>query len=75
MLALSHATGRGGQVHVPAEAVLARFRKDYRGYASEGLDRLVRRPERYVLKHPTSGGMTYEITTAGMKTLRELRLL
>ena len=75
LFALYNATGGGFHAHVPEEAVVSRFRKDFRGYVSEGLDDLARHPEGYVMKHPTRVGMTYQITNSGIEKLKQLRLL
>jgi len=71
LYALYKAANESIHAHVPEHAVLARFRKDLRGFAREALADLTRRPETYVIKHPTKGGMTYQITLEGIKILKE----
>jgi hypothetical protein len=75
LFALYHAASGSIHSHIPQQAILARFRKDYRGYVADGLADLVRHPEKYAMKHPTRGEMTYQITMAGVNKLQELRLL
>jgi len=36
---------------------------------------LCKHPERYAVKHPTRGGMTYHITLEGINKLKELGLV
>jgi hypothetical protein len=75
LVALYDAARGSLSAHVPSEAILSRFRKDFRGYVAEGLDDLAKHPERYVIKHPTRGAMTYQISITGVRKLQELRLI
>ncbi len=49
--------------HVPREAIQSKFRKDHRKKAKKALKSLVRLG--FVNPHPTSGGITYELTKVG----------
>ena len=60
------------KAHVPKHAILAHFRKDFRGYAGEALEQLVRLG--CVVKHPTRGEMIYSLTLEGIRRLKELGL-
>jgi hypothetical protein len=61
-------------MHVPEEAILSRFRKDFRGEARKALKRLAKHPQRYILRHP-GRKMTYHLTKTGKNKLKELGII
>ena len=57
--------------HPKEETILKGLRKDLRGLGKVALKNLLR--EGYLVQHPTSGGMTYNLSPKGIDTLKEVR--
>ena len=70
--ALLHAAQFSLQAHVPISAVLCKFARDHRGAARKDLIRIARMG--LVVKHPTKGGMTWQLTRTGLLLAREIEL-
>ena len=63
------------KAHPPAQAIRNKLTRPYRKIFQESLNSLRRRPERYIVKHPTRGEMTYQVTRNGRDKLLELGLI
>lgn len=70
LVALASACGFSLHAHVPVNAVQARFPKHLRGEIPKALDRL-RRAEK-CQKHPTRGGITWELTRDGLQDAQSI---
>ena len=57
--------------HQKEETILKGLRKDLRGLGKIALKNLVR--EGYIVQHPTSGGMTYNLSPKGIDKLKEVK--
>ncbi|MDI6885387.1 MAG: hypothetical protein QMD22_03385 [archaeon] len=57
--------------HPKEETILKGLRKDLRGLGKIALKNLVE--EGYIIQHPTSGGMTYNLSQNGIDKLKELK--
>ncbi len=74
LVALWEACGGSIHAHVPEQAVLSHFPSHFRGLARRTLRKLVRRPERYILRHKNRE-TSYSITVIGIKKLKELGII
>jgi len=57
--------------HPKEETILKGLRKGLRGLGKIALNNLVR--EGYIIQHPTSGGMTYNLSPKGIDKLKEVK--
>lgn len=57
--------------HPKEETILKGLRKDLRGLGKVALKNLLR--EGYIVQHPTSGGMTYNLSPKGIDKLKEVK--
>lgn len=57
--------------HPKEETILKGLRKDLRGLGKVALKNLLR--EGYIVQHPTSGGMTYNLSSKGIDKLKEVK--
>ncbi|HUV03165.1 MAG TPA: hypothetical protein VMW67_06985 [Desulfobacteria bacterium] len=57
--------------HPKEETILKGLRKDLRGLGKVALKNLLRKG--YIVQHPTSGGMTYNLSQKGIDKLKELK--
>ena len=57
--------------HPKEETILKGLRKDLRGLGKVALKNL--RREGYIIQHPTSGGMTYNLSPKGIDKLKEVK--
>lgn len=75
LYALYIMSGGASTAHFSPEAVASKFRSDFRGRVKEGLAGLERNSHGYVFVKPTAGGLTYGMTSNGMRKLRDLKLI
>lgn len=61
--------------HVPEHAMRNKIVRSHRRLFKEALKSILRRPEAYIIRHPTGGEMTYQITRNGRDKLFELGLI
>ncbi|OEU51725.1 MAG: hypothetical protein BA871_17335 [Desulfuromonadales bacterium C00003096] len=57
--------------HPKEETIIKGLRKDLRGIGKITLKNLVRKG--YLIQHPTSGGMTYNLSQKGIDKLKEVK--
>ncbi|HUV79438.1 MAG TPA: hypothetical protein VMW40_01210 [Candidatus Bathyarchaeia archaeon] len=57
--------------HPKEETILKGLRKDLMGLGKVALKNLLR--EGYIIQHPTSGGMTYNLSQKGIDKLKEIK--
>jgi len=57
--------------HPKEETILKGLRKDLRGLGKVALKNLLR--EGCIIQHPTSGGMTYNLSQKGIDKLKEVK--
>ena len=62
------------QAHPPIHRIRAKFIKELKENATKWVERVARKPERYIQKH-TNGEKTYSITMNGIRLLKELNLI
>ena len=75
LYALYLATDGSTKAHPPEQAIKAKIRKEFKNMLKGFLKDLCKHPERYAVKHPTRGDMTYQITLEGINKLKELGLV
>ncbi|MCD6209678.1 hypothetical protein DRN80_06405 [Methanosarcinales archaeon] len=65
LISICHKTKMSKKVHIPKQYFLNRFKGRKRVYAEKALLSLIKKG--YVIKHPTRGEMTYQLTDFGRK--------
>ena len=74
LLACYYACDGSTKAHQPLELIRKKFSPPFRDEAKRALEKLARRPERYILPH-RGRTTSYSITIAGIRKLEELGLI
>jgi ribosomal protein S19E (S16A) len=69
-MAMHEEVGFSINAHIPETSILRHFPKDSRGIARKALKELCKMG--LIVKHPTSGSMTYSLTKEGIRRLKEV---
>ncbi|MFB3888606.1 MAG: hypothetical protein ACE14S_03880 [Candidatus Bathyarchaeia archaeon] len=70
LIALFEEVGLSTHAHVPILSIQRHFPKNIRGFCIDALKALVKKG--YIVKHPTSGSMTYSLTAYGVAIIRQI---
>jgi len=74
LLACYYACDGSTKAHQPLELIRKKFSQPFRDEAKRALEKLARRPERYIVPH-RGRTTSYSITMAGIRKLEELGLI
>jgi hypothetical protein len=70
LIAAARANNYSTKSHVPSIAISCRFRKDQRGPVKKALKKISK--SGLVIRHPTRGGMTWQLTKNGLDVVKSL---